>query len=120
MSYNKHNQFAPCGRGALCINMNKEATNLIDLAIEAGRLGSQEIYDHFTILDETLGTDHVSNNVRNFFDSWSDAIGHDYLPYNEKNLNEWVGSAEEIRQHYLQGNPLSHRKIWQECAVKNA
>ena len=100
--------------------MSKEILSVIDKAIKAGESGSQTIYDHFQALDEVLGVDLVSGNVRSFFDSWSDAIGHDYMPYKEKRIEEWVSAAEEIRQHYLHGKSLSSRQIWQECAVKNA
>jgi len=104
--------------------MSKEILSVIEQAIEAGESGSQKIYDHFQTLDETLdetlGADLVSGNVRSFFDSWADAIGHDYMPYEEKRIEEWVSAAEEIKQHYLHGKSLSSRKIWQECAVKNA
>jgi len=100
--------------------MNKEILSVIDQAIEAGESSSQKIYDYYQTLDATLGVDLVSGNVRSFFDSWSDAIGHDYKPYEEKSIEEWVSAAEEIRQHYLYGKSLSPRKIWQECAVKNA
>ena len=105
---------------ALGLKMSREILSVIEQAIEAGESSSQKIYDHFQTLDEALGVDLVSGNVRSFFDSWSDAIGHDYMPYEEKRIEEWVSAAEEIKQHYLHGKSLSSRKIWQECAVKNA
>lgn len=100
--------------------MNKEIAQIIEKAIEAGKAGSQEIYDYFYALDESLGNDAVSNNVRSFFDAWSDAIGHDYMPYSEKSVTEWVSAAEEIKLHYIEGVILPYRKIWEECAVQNA
>ena len=100
--------------------MKESALVLIDLAIKAGKSNSQEIVDFYYQLDEILSRDVSSTNVRNFFDSWSDAINHDYMPYNEKRLSEWVSAAKEIKQNYASSTPLSNRKIWRECAVSRA
>ena len=100
--------------------MKNETLNLIEQAISAGVSSSEDISDFSLCLDETLGHDTKSNNVRNFFDSWADAINHDYFPYKEKRLSEWLSSAEEIKLYYLTNKPLSNRKIWQEVGVARA
>ena len=92
---------------------------LIDKAIESGKYGSFEIYDHSETLDSVLGTDPISYKVRNFFDSWSDAIGHDYQPYLEKRAEEWVAAAYEIKMHFCEQKKLSNRAIWAECGIND-
>ena len=99
--------------------MEKEIAIIIDRAIDAGKVNDPEIYSYFQSLDESIGTDVYSNNLRNFFDSWSDAIGHDYLPYKEKDVEVWISAAQDIKGHYLSQTPLRLRRLWQECAVKH-
>ncbi|MFV8784449.1 hypothetical protein ACNKU7_18690 [Microbulbifer sp. SA54] len=94
---------------------------LIDKAIDAGQRDSREIGDVFDDLDLALEIDGKGAVLRYFFDCWSDAINHDYMVYQNRDPNEWISAAKELRSWY-QGSTLelSARTLWNETIPKNA
>jgi len=94
---------------------------LIDEAIAAGKSGSLKLSDIYNDLDALLESTGKDALIRDFFDSWADAINHDYMVYKEKDPKEWVEAAFELRAWYQSEYiELTQRDIWLETVQKNA
>ena len=88
---------------------------LIQKAIDAGVKGSSELSDIHDQLDGLLTAEKKDTVVRDFFDSWADAINHDYMVYKTQDPQEWLEAAEEIQSWYQNDDAqLSQRALWKE------
>lgn len=99
--------------------MNEKINQLIDKCIQQGSIHSTELHDTSYELESLLGDDHKSMNIRNYFDSWADAVNHDYMVYPERDPNVWIEAAKELKAWYNGQCQLKERKLWNDCDVKN-
>lgn len=94
---------------------------LIDEALVAGKIGSLKISDIYNDLDAVLESTGKDALIRDFFDSWADAINHDYMVYQERDPKQWVDAACELKAWYQSEYiELSQRDIWLETVQRNA
>lgn len=94
---------------------------LIDEAIVTGKSGSLRLSDIYNDMDALLESSGKDALIRDFFDSWADAINHDYLVYKGRDPKEWVDAAVELRSWYQSEHiELTQRDIWRETVQRNA
>ena len=87
----------------------------LDIAIcAAARNDSNAFSTAFDRLDLILQTNGPEGLLRHFFDCWADALNHDFAPYEEQSPAEWQAAGAELRNWYVNGRPLTPRKLWRE------